>query len=204
MTGEPVKSLDPNLLLEASRVMNAAGAEYANATRLTSDWALQNLAKADPPTRAAILGDAAALRLRTPNHYDDALEKLQQIDTPDCPDPNGRLHMLRALANGQKYTALKRKNGTAQKTEDKTPQTTLDQLVQKIRDDLAVVFRRDKTAKHDNAGYWKQPGTETPDTKPLATETGDVVEDDLRQVYDDDEKFRTLVDAPDEDSRVAG
>src|ERR1700744_2661024 len=109
MTSEPVKSINPDLLLEASRVMNAAGAEYANAARLVSGWAVQSLAKAAPLTRAAILGDAAALCLRTPGHYDEALEKLQQIDTPDCPDPDGRLHMLRALANGQKYTALKRK-----------------------------------------------------------------------------------------------
>jgi hypothetical protein len=184
MSGKPVKSLDPSLLLEASRVMNAAGPQYANATRLVSDWAVQNLAKADPPTRAAILGDAAALRLRTPGHYDDALEKLQEIDSPNCPDLDGRLHMLRALANGQKYTALKKKNETAQKPEDRTPETALIQLRQKIREDLAVAFKRDETAKRDNERYWKPP----------TTEKGDVAEDDLRQVYDDDPEFKKLVD----------
>lgn len=48
MSGAPIKSLDPNLLLEASRVMNAAGRDYVNATKLVSDWALKNQAKADP------------------------------------------------------------------------------------------------------------------------------------------------------------
>jgi hypothetical protein len=194
MNGEPAKPLDPDFLLEASRVMNAAGPEYSHATRLVSDWALQNLAKADPPARAAILGDAAALRLRTPGHYDDALEKLQEIDSPNCPDPDGRLHMLRALANGQKYTSLKRKNAKAQKAEDETPETALIQLRQKIREDLAVAFQRDNTTKRDNKGYWKPP----------TTEKGDIAEDDLRQVYDDDPEFQKLVDSSDEDSRVVG
>jgi hypothetical protein len=160
---------------------------------------VQNAANAAPATRAAILGDAAALRLRTPGHYDEALEKLKQIDTPECPDPDGRLHMLRALANGQKYTDLKKKNEAAQKPEDKTPDATFIQLGQSIREDLAVAFKRDKTAKRDNAGYWKPLDTES-----LATEKSHAVEDDLRQVYEADEDLRKLVDAPDEDTKTAG
>jgi hypothetical protein len=186
MSGELVKPLDPDLLLEASRVMNAAGEEYANATRLVSDWALKSLPKAGPATRAAILGDAAALRLRTPGHYDEALEKLQEIDNPQCPDPDGRLHMLRALANGQKYTALKEKNKTAQKPEDKTSESILSQLRQQIREDLATAFQRDKTARRDNQGYWQPP----------TTAEGEIAEDDLRQAYLDDPEFRKLVETP--------
>ena len=177
MSGEPVKSLDPDLLLEASRVMNAAGAEYAHATRLVSDWALQNLAKAAPSARAAILGDAAALRLRTSGQYDDALKYLQEIDTSQCPDPDGRLHVLRALANGQKYTDLKRKGGAS--ADD------LETLRRQIREDLAVAFQRDKTAKHDNRVYWHPP----------STAQGEVAEDDLRQAYLDDAELQKLVAA---------
>jgi hypothetical protein len=179
MSGEPVKALDPSLLLEASRVMNAAGPDYANAAKLVSGWALKNVSKADPETRAAIVGDAAALRLRVPGSYEKALELLTDIDGKECPDDDGRLHVLRALANGQKYKALKRAG--------KAGRDELDNLKKQIREDLAVAFKRDPTVKQDNRGYWVPPSS----TEEGAV-TGDA-EDDLREVFRDDAEFRALV-----------
>ena len=141
---------------------------------------MANLTKAAPPTRAAILGDAAALRLRAPGQYDDALKLLQEIETPRCPDPDGRLHVLRALANGQKYTDLKRKGATS--ADD------LGNLLWQIWEDLAIAFQRDKTANHDNRVYWHPP----------TTAEGEVAEDDLHQAYLDDVELQKLVDASDQ------
>jgi hypothetical protein len=180
MSGEPVKLLDPSLLLEASRVMNAAGPDYANAARQVSDWALKNISKADPETRAAIIGDAAALRLRVPGHYAEALDLLTNIDSQQCPDPKGRLLMLRALANGQKYKALK-SSGKASPDERSG-------LQKQIRDDLTIAFSRDDTLKRDNQGYW---------AKSKRAEVGGFgVQDDLQKVWCDDEEFRKLVALP--------
>jgi hypothetical protein len=178
---DPVKPLDPNLLLEASRVMNQAGKEFAVATRLVSDWALQNQAKATPEIRAGIVGDAAALRLRTPGNYTQALDLLSDIGTSQCPDPDGRLHILRALARGQEYTAQIRSG--------KTP-AELAKLAQQIRSDLATAFATDKTGKlkEDNQGYWNQP--ESADPKTQATDS----EDDLKAVYEHDPEFKAMVD----------
>ena len=179
MSGERVKLLDPSLLLEASRVMNAAGPDYANAAKLVSDWALKNISKADPVTRAAIIGDAAALRLRE-GKYAKALELLTDIDSQQCPDPDGRLRVLRALANGQKYKALKH-SGKASPDE-------LSGLQQQIRDDLAIAFSRDPTLKRDNQGYWD---------KSKRAEAGRFgVEDDLEDVWYDDKDFQELVTLP--------
>jgi hypothetical protein len=179
MSGEPVEFLDPSLLLEASRVMNAAGPDLAGAARLISNLALKNKAKADPETRAAIIGDAAALRLREGN-YAEALELLTDIDSKQCPDPKGRLFMLRALANGQKYKPLKH-SGKAGRDE-------LSGLKKQIRDDLEIAFNRDDTLKRDNQGYWAP-------SKP-AEVGGFGVEDDLQEVWRDDEIFRKLVALP--------
>jgi len=179
MSGEPVKPLDPSLLLEASRVMNAAGPDYANAAKLVSDWALKNISKADPVTRAAIIGDAAALRLRE-GKYAEALGQLTDIDSQQCPDPDGRLRVLRALANGQKYKALKRS--------DKASPDELSGLQKQIRDDLAIAFSRDATLKRDNQGYW--------DELKRAEVGGFGVEDDLEDVWRDDKEFQELVALP--------
>ena len=202
MSGAPIKSLDPNLLLEASRVMNAAGRDYVNATKLVSDWALKNQAKADPEIRSEIIGDAAALRLRVPENYDSALELLADIDTPQCPDANGRLHLLRALANGQKYKAQKARRERLEKEASKSldsPEAAaqrqeridaitveLSNLPKHIRDDLAIAFKRDTTTKKDNQGYWKR----------RSTDDGGPVEDDLWDVFDADPEFRQLVELP--------
>ena len=202
MSGAPVKPLDPGLLLEASRVMNAAGPDYANAAKMVSDWALKNRAKADPEIRSEIIGDAAALRLRVPGKHDSALELLGDIDSPQYPDPKGRLHVLRALANGQKYKSKKARlvrlardaalpdssEAAARQRQLDAIGAELDKLKQSIRDDLAIAFKRDTTTKRDNQGYWKR----------RSSDEGGVVEDDLWDVFDDDADFRKLVELPPE------
>lgn len=205
MNGPPMKAVDPDLLLEASRVMNAAGTKcttatstkYTTATRAVSDWAVRNVDNAGRETRAAILGDGAALSLRQ-GKYDEALARLQKIGFMDYPDPldPARLYILRALANGQKYKDLKRKNNAQPKPEKITSEADFTQLRQSIRDDLTEALKCDKNAISDNKGYWQQHAAP-------ATPTSDV-EDDLLMAFQDAKSDGEPLVPPDDKSKETG
>jgi len=107
MTTPPVKT-DPSLLLEASRVFNAAGGSYRPIAEVLSEAAVASKT-ANDTVRAAILCDAAALRLsgRVPGGWCRALELLADIKDGTSEDNGMREHLLRALAYGQQYNALK-------------------------------------------------------------------------------------------------
>jgi hypothetical protein len=192
MTVKMTKPIDPGLLLEASRVMNAAGPQYFKARDLVSDWALKNLPAASADVRAGVLGDAAALRLsgRVAGSYDAVLTLLADIDPAETKDRDGRLHLLRALANGQKYKAVK--------LTGKLSQLDRDTLLKQVRDDLAAAFKQDPTLREDNRSFWEpfdptiRSGIGLPERDPTAVEG----EDDLREVFHDDAAFRSLVALP--------
>jgi hypothetical protein len=167
---------DPKLLLEAARVFNAAGQDYKRIAEVVAQLALAARDKtADAPVRNAIIGDAAALRLsgRVDGGYQSALELLKDIRD----DSDGRLHLLRALANGQKYRDVK--TGRLQDG------TVVVDLSKQIREDLAFAFDRNEAMLAANRHFWQ------PDPADLAMADR---EDDLAVVYSDDEDFRTLVD----------
>jgi hypothetical protein len=181
---------DPALLLESARVLNAAGPAYRKAAEVVAEQAWTALEAADrqdrnktkPEVRQAILGDAAALRLsgRLPGGHEDVLNRLKDIPDTKEADLDGRLHLLRALAQGQEYNNKKGKN-----TELDDP--GLVQLREKIRQDLAFSFDQDPTAKQANRCFW-QPDLATPG------------EDDLAQAVQDarkqNEELGKLVDQP--------
>lgn len=167
---------DPRLLLEAARVFNAAGTDYKTIAEVVAESALQARDKADPTVRDAIIGDAVALRLsgRVPGGYRAALELLNEMG----PDADGRLHLLRALANGQKYKEAR----LAGKPKD---DPELIALRRQIRDDLESAFSKNERLRVANQRFW-QPAA-------VAPAAGDR-EDDLSDVYKDDPEFRALVD----------
>jgi hypothetical protein len=178
---------DPRLLLEAARVFNAAGADYKTIAEVVAESAVQARDKADPTIRDAIIGDAGALRLsgRVPGGYRAALELLNEMG----PDADGRLHLLRALANGQKYRATLRAGRQKEANE-------LDDLRRQIREDLAFAFERNAGSKAANQHFWR------PTVAALAAVGAR--EDDLWAVYEDDPEFRKLVDLPASGAADAG
>jgi hypothetical protein len=174
-----IRSTDPQLLLEAARVFNAAGRDYRGAAEVVAELALESKDKAEPPVRQAIIGDAAALRLsgRVLGGYRAALELLNgTADTKEA-DPEGRLHLLRALANGQKYKEARRSGKPSQDPE-------LEAIRGQIRKDLIFAFEQNPTLRSANQHFW-QP------TSPSMAAGGDR-EDDLWDVFQDDPEFRTL------------
>ena len=101
----------PDLLIEAARVMNASGDRPEEAVAV-AELALSTLDTAPSPSAAvkeAIVGDAVALRLsrRVPGGCEAALKLLEDhLEGANAlPDSSGRLHLLRALAKGQKWHA---------------------------------------------------------------------------------------------------
>lgn len=99
----------PDLLIEAARVMNAAGdrpTEAASVAELARSK-LATAANVDTDVKEAIIGDAAALRLsrRAPGGFESAIALLTEALKPAGADKSGRLHLLCALANGQKWHA---------------------------------------------------------------------------------------------------
>jgi hypothetical protein len=194
MSGRTPKPLDPGILMEASRVMNAAGTEFAAQAKFFSDLALQqkDATGIDPATRAGIIGDAAALLLRTPGNYNQALELLQETGTKTCPDPKGRLYILRALAGGQKFTAAAAADPAKirqvlqlppQKDKDDDVKLALESLLAGIRNDLAAAFKIDPELRKLNQGYWN----------PGFCSGSDGAQGDLQAVYEKDPDFRQLV-----------
>jgi hypothetical protein len=167
------RAADPQLLLEAARVFNAAGRDYRSAAEVVSDLALQARDNAEPRVRQAIIGDAAALRLsgRVPGGYRAALELLDPIGDREAEDHDGRLHVLRALANGQKYKA--------------SPQEQRDQLRDKIIHDLDIALTQDPSLRRSISHFWQLPPE------------GEDPEDDLRAVYlDNRQLFEEMINPP--------
>lgn len=172
-----IRSTDPQLLLEAARVFNAAGRDYRGAAEVVAELALQAGDKAEPRVRQAIIGDAAALRLsgRVPGGYRAALELLEPIGDAVDDDQDGRLHLLRALANGQKYK--------------EAPQEAHDQLRDKIVADLRIAVDRNPNLRRTILHFWQPPPASPPE--------GADLEDDLRDVYlDNPELFDELIKSP--------
>jgi hypothetical protein len=179
MNATQMRSTDPRLLLEAARVFNAAGADYRTVAEVVAEQALRALDsenQAAPEVRQAIIADAAALRLsgRIAGGYEAALDLLKQIPQ----DSDGRLHLLRALANGQKYRAMLLAGREREEQE-------LKDLRQQIREDLTFAFAQNGRLKITNQHFWH------PD--PAALTAGADREDDLRAVYEDDPEFQKLV-----------
>ena len=170
-----IRSTDPKLLLEAARVFNAAGRDYRGAAEVVAQLALESKDEAEPPVRQAIIGDAAALRLsgRVPGGYRAALALLEPVGDAEADDPDGRLHLLRALANGQRY---------AQEP------AARNQLRKSIIDDLKIALHRNPKVSLGLPHYW-QP-------RPLALAEGGDPEDDLRAVYLDTPGFEALIGLP--------
>jgi hypothetical protein len=160
---------DPRLLLEAARVFNAAGRDYRAAAEVVAELALQARGDAEPQVRQAIIGDAAALRLsgRVPGGYQAALEYLKPIGDTETEDKEGRLHLLRALANGQKY---------------KDTKEARDKLRGEIIADLKIALSRNPRLRRALPHFWQPPAE------------GEDPEDDLRAAYLDDPKaFEELI-----------
>jgi hypothetical protein len=180
MSESRTREVDPRLLLEAARVFNAAGPDYKNIAEVVAESALQAKDKAEVSVRDAIIGDAVALRLsgRVPGGYRAALQLLTTIEN----DSDGRLHLLRALANGQRYRAMLLAGRQKEEKE-------LDDLRRQIREDLAFAFRQNELLKTANQHFWH------PDPAVLAAGAGR--EDDLWAVYEDDPEFRKLVEPND-------
>lgn len=174
-----IRSTDPQLLLEAARVFNAAGRDYRSAAEIVAELALQSKDRAPLPVRQAIIGDAAALRLsgRVPGGYGAALELLSDIADTKEADPEGRLHLLRALANGQKYSDARRFGKSSQDPE-------LEAIRSQIRKDLAFAFQQNPALRTANRHFWQPP--------PPSMAEGSH-EDDLWDVFQDDPEFRQLV-----------
>jgi hypothetical protein len=164
------------LLLEAARVFNATGADYKTIAEVVAESALQARDKADPTLRDQIIGDAVALRLsgRVPGGYRAALGLLNEMG----PDADGRLHLLRALAEGQKYKEAR----LAGKPKD---DPELVELRRQIREDLEYAFSKNERLRAANQRFWHPA--------PATLVAGDR-EDDLWDVYNDDPDFRALVD----------
>jgi hypothetical protein len=156
---------DPRLLLEAARVFNAAGPDYRTVAEVVAELALQARDAAEPQVRQAIIGDAAALRLagRVLGGYQAALELLEPIGDAEEEDQEGRLHLLRALANGQQY-----KGAT---------EGARGQLRDKIIADLKIALSRNPRLKRALPHFWQEPVQ------------GEDPEDDLRAVYLDNRKL---------------
>lgn len=176
MSETRARSADPRLLLEAARVFNAAGTDYKTIAEVVAESALQARDKADPTVRDAIIGDTVALRLsgRVAGGYRAALELLNEMG----PDADGRLHLLRALANGQKYKQARRLGKPKDDRE-------LIELRRQIREDLDYAFSKNERLRVANQRFW-QPASAAP-------AVGED-EDDLSDVYKDDPDFQALVD----------
>jgi hypothetical protein len=187
MNADMSPSKNPHLLLEAARVLNAAGPPYDSAAAAIAQAALQVRELADTDVRDAITGDVAALNLsgRLPGGYAEALKLLAPIDDPaKHADKDGRLHLLRALAKGQRYTALlqaKAKMPVASATID----ADLEALKAEIRKDLETAFAKNPSLKEANRLFW-DPDAEQVD---FAQQ-----EADLHALYKSDPEFRKLVD----------
>ncbi len=144
---------DPDFLLEAARILNAAGTDYQVAAIAIAESAWKVCEKAAPEVQDAIAGDAAALRLagRLPGGYPSALEVLEtRVGVPgtgfdqaasilkstadvNASDAKLRLFLLRALALGQQYREMKRSG---------KPVKDVAQLREHIKADLQFVFKR--------------------------------------------------------------
>jgi hypothetical protein len=177
---------DPRLLLEAARVFNVAGPDYRVASNVIAEEARKALEAADaskvqPEVRQAILADGAALRLsgRVGGGYSAALELLKGISDTKEQDVDGRLHLLRALANGQKYNEERRVKNKPANDPD------LEPLRKQIRADLgfAFAFATNASLKEANRLFWRPRRDQ-------------VDEEDLTQIYEDDAEFRNLVEPP--------
>lgn len=179
--------LDPALLLEASRVLNAAGEPYRNIAVVVSELAKDSVkapGKADAKIRAAILCDAVALRLsgRAPGGYEAALKLLDEVDPSQSEDNGARALILRALANGQKYKSLSAGAAAAR---------DLQTIAARIAEDLAQAIRAKPENLDFNRHFW------APDAPPQATPSGRPgdPEDDLRLVLERETVVQDVIPA---------
>ncbi len=161
----------PDLLIEAARVMNAAGDRPSEAAAL-AELALSELNTApslSAEAKEAVVGDCAALRLsrRVGGGYEAALKLLNDWleGSKALPDASGRLHLLRALAKGQKWHA------------PAATQAEKDTLKTEIENDLRVAFNR-KQRFGDIRPFWDLSLPRSPGRNPTDNE------DDLAGIVD--------------------
>ena len=184
---------DPTLLLEASRIFNQAGEAYRPLAEIVSALALTVVDKADvdADVRAAILCDAAALRLsgrvKDEIGWQSALALLDKIS----PTYNGsefiRLHILLAFANGQQYRDLTKQSPA---TAIGDVQMRLRTLSEQIIGDLRIVFAHDKDLVRVSRHFW-DPGA------PLRSHIDGFAadqEDDWHALFSREAGFRDFID----------
>jgi hypothetical protein len=181
---------DPRLLMEAARVFNVPGSGYRNAAASVAEQALAALKvvrktaadAVEAEVEQAIIGDCAALRLsgRVDGGYREALTLLDEQIGKEQPngkvderrnDIRGRLHLLRALARGQRYKDL-RNNEKKPRDGDEAKG-----LRQQIRDDLDFAFAQNPKLWAINRPFW-EPGRVPPDQA------------DLTQAFEEDPELK--------------
>ncbi len=184
MPADDAAPVDAGLLIEAGRVLYAANRKDQAAVIV--DQAVDQVkTKSDvkPDIRQAVVGDAVVLRLAgyVPGGYADALDLIAtQLENPahDLPnDDAGRLHLLRALANGQRY-AKDTSLDTAARTE----------LLGRIVGDLKVVITIGKYSRAMLREFCVAPIPPPADPR--------MRHDDLAAAYGESELKALLTDPP--------
>jgi hypothetical protein len=179
---------DAGLLLEASRVFNAAGSKYRKIAEVVSDLAVAAKDPADDNTRTAILCDAAALRLsgRVPGGYEAALKLLADAKPDKSEDNGARVFLLRAFAYGQKYKALARTPRSDRSTE---VNTILNGVLEDLRSNLQKAVDQRPSLAAANRHFWDKNASIRSGVRP----DGDQ-EDDLEAAFEEHPELRTIME----------
>jgi hypothetical protein len=166
MPDDKTEPTDAALLIEAARVFYAAqrkaeAAVFAQLSleELRGDAELQK----NVDLKQAIVGDAVVLRLAgyVPGGYQSALDLLHEFledkPTPTAPgtttqvpdnlpdDPTGRLHLLRAFANAQRYA----------RDTSLTDPVAKERVRMQVMQDLKVVVDKGKYSKDTLREFWR-------------------------------------------------
>jgi hypothetical protein len=179
---------DAGLLLEASRVFNAAGSKYRKIAEVVSDLAVAAKDPADDNTRTAILCDAAALRLsgRVPGGYEAALKLLADAKPDKSEDDGARVFLLRAFAYGQKYKALAR---TPQSARSAEVNTIVNGVLEDLRSNLQKAVDQRPSLAAANRHFWDKDAPIRSGVRP----DGDQ-EDDLQAAFEEHPELRTIME----------
>ena len=187
MSGADSQS-DTGLLLEASRVFNAAGPKYRKIAEVVSDLAVAAKNSADDTTRAAILCDGAALRLsgRVPGGFEAALKLLADANPDKSEDSGARVFLLRAFAYGQKYKALAR-TPPSQRSADVN--AAVNSVLVELHSNLQKAVDRRPSLAAANRHFWDKNAP----IRGGLRQDGDQ-EDDLHAAFEEHPELRKIVE----------